>query len=847
IYGTVFDDLNGNGLQDPIEPGLAGVVISATVGGETGVVTATTRSYGQFTYGFEVARPGIHTISEQDPALPDYRSTTPDAINLDVSLGQSYIVNFGDTASQEFSPIMGIVFHDGDGSGTRDPSELGIEGVDIALSNGLAATTGSYGEYTFALWDTGYYQVSETDPPGYHSTTPNIVTVPVDDLGQLYVVNFGDSDDGSGTSFFGTVFEDLDVDGTRDGDEPGLAGVAVELTGPAEGLPVTHVTNEWGQYTFPLEQTGVFTVTETDPDGYVSTAAIPAHPSVIAVDANALRAELSSLGIDLGDNLFGDVQASQMVIISGSVWEDNGAAGGIPADGVWDGGEPGLAGAVVSLSTGLSQATGVDGSFLLYAPANQPITVTETNPEGYLSTGALAGDSAIVLGDDRLQVAPLDGGSVSDGNLFADVLPADLSVLKAGNPDPVAAGGILTYTLSYANESMQLSGEVTITDTLGDGMVFGGLVSQPAGWGGPSYDPGPPATLTWYTPTLAGGAAGSMIFTVTVTEEVAYGVLLTNRAEITGTVPESRVGNNAYIETTRAGCFCPADRYEDDDDVSRAVRLAVGAVQTHDFCDDPGDWVWFSAEAGQAITLTTSSWGRRADTFLALYDTNGSTLLVANDDYEGSTDFSSRIVWQAPADGIYFVEVSNRAGLTGCLTDYDLWLEVPASTEYWLYLPLVVRNVSLAPAVAADAVAEPRGVIEHGCPDRYEVDDTWQEARPLELGVVQAHSFDSNPYLYAADKDFVWLDLAAGDRVKVSVTTLTNTLTLLELYDVQGNALNLTGETELSWEAAEDGRYIVSIRPLTLDFGCVTEVGYKIVAERPQQWIMYLPLTLRNH
>ncbi|MFN2289643.1 MAG: SdrD B-like domain-containing protein [Anaerolineae bacterium] len=839
IYGTVFDDLDGDGQQDPSEPGLAGVVISATVGGEVGVVTATTKAYGQFTYGFEVATEGIHTVTEQDPALPGYRSTTPDEINLDVSLGQSYIVNFGDTQSGDFSSILGIVFHDQDGSGTQDASELGIEAVEIDLSNGMTATTGTYGEYVFAVDSSDYYQVSETDPPGYHSTTPNTVTVHVVGLGELYVVNFGDNGDVFSASLFGTVFEDSNVNGAREPEELGLAGAEVSIG----GLLPSYVTNDWGQYTFLLEQAGIYTVTETDLDGYVSTVALPGDAAVTAVDANTLRAEVASLGTDLGDNLFGDVRASEAITISGSVWDDNGAAGGVSANGLREAGEPGLAGAVVSLNSGLMATTGPDGAFLLYARPDQTITVTETNPDGYLSTGAIAGNDATVLDDDHLQVNALAGGSTSDANLFGDVMPADLSVIKSDDPDPVTPGGVLTYTLTYANESTQWSQEVYVTDTLDLNTALGGMVSQPAGWSLLGDDP-----LTWYTPTLAGGASGSLVFTVTVSGEVTYGMHLTNSVHITGTMLDVAPGNNVFIETTRVGCSCLPDDYEEDDEVGQASPLTADELQSHDFCDDAGDWMSFGAKAGQVITLTTSSWGRRADTFLAIYDTDGSTLLAANDDYEGTTDFSSNIVWQVTVDGTYFVQVSNRAGLMGCLTDYDLWLETSAQTEYRLYLPLVVRNASLEPVVeVVEDVVDPRGVIKHECPDDYEVDDTWQDAKPLDLGVAQVHSFDSDPLLYAADKDFVSLDLVAGERVRVQVTTLTNTLTLLELYDGQGHLLDSTAETQLSWKPAEDATYIVGISPLTSTFGCAADVGYRIIADIPEIMTIYLPLATKNY
>ena len=159
IHGTVFDDLDGNGVQDPSETGLAGVPITVTVGGGTGVLTTTTKTYGQFTYGFDITEEGYHTVSERDPALEGYRSTTPDEVNVLIGLGNSYIVNFGDRLPGADATIMGTVFDDDDGNGAQDPAELGIEGVLISLSNGLTYTTNVNGQYTFLINSSGYVQV----------------------------------------------------------------------------------------------------------------------------------------------------------------------------------------------------------------------------------------------------------------------------------------------------------------------------------------------------------------------------------------------------------------------------------------------------------------------------------------------------------------------------------------------------------------------------------------------------------------------------------------------------------------------------------------------------------------
>jgi hypothetical protein len=219
---------------------------------------------------------------------------------------------------------------------------------------------------------------------------------------------------------------------------------------------------------------------------------------------------------------------------------------------------------------------------------------------------------------------------------------------------------------------------------------------------------------------------------------------------------------------------------------------------------------------------------------------------MANDDSPGTTDYSSRIVWQALTDGVYYVRTTNRARLTGDLTDYEVWIEHREILE--IYLPLLMRDHSATSVTRSDAVLYPTGIISHTCPDAYEIDDTREQARPIEVGVAQVHSFDSEPVVnYAADKDFVWFDLDAQEAITFSITSFTNTLTLLELYDGYGSVLNVTGTTQLAWTAAAAGHYYLSISPLvTGTFGCSYEVGYELLAEMSPIRVIYLPLVVRD-
>jgi uncharacterized repeat protein (TIGR01451 family) len=1146
VYGTVFEDLNSNGVQDPTEVGLSGVVISATM--SSGIVTATTQPYGHFTYRFDFTEPGFHTLTERDPALPGYRSTTPDVVNLFVALGNSYVVDFGDT-NDGYSTIMGTVFDDVSADGVQDPGELGIADVLVSLSNGQTTRTGAQGGYTFPITDSGHLQVIETDPPGYHSTTPNEVTVDVAALGQTYQVDFGDDDNAAAVSIFGTVFEDRNVNGLREPSEIGISGVTVQITDTFDVPPAPFITNQWGQYTFQIDRTGVFTITETDLPGYVSTGSTAGSAAVSRVDDNNLRAVVDVLGTDLGDNLFGDVATGDVVTVVGTVWHDNGAAGGVAYDGVRDSGEPGLPGALVSLSSGLTQVSADDGTFSIYAPPGEPITVTETNPAGYLSTAAVPGSGATSVDDDTLHLAPLAGGLTSSGHLFGDILPTDLVITKTGAPDPVPGGGVLTYTLTYANDGPSDARPVVITDTLSSQVMFGSVVSQdPALF---SFTPAG-QDLVWEAPELVAGASGTIVFTVTVRPDAVGAVA--NTVVITSVTPDPDVENNVsqeltgvgspdqatiygtvfddldldgewdagepgipdvvvtldggatattdgdglyffltdeaglhtvvesdpegYFSTTSnevhlsvslgqsyridfgdgatpadvgaiygtvfedsdgdgrwdatelglegvvitlnggvttttdlhgrytfsplapgphvvvetdpegyfsttpnevhvdvlaetdyevnfgdadsatadfaaihgtvfddsdsdttwdanevgledvrvtldgstavrtdvygrytfsttvagqhtvvetdppgyfsttpnsvdqnvalgqgyqidfgdvlaAACTCGPDAYEDDDHAGAATLLQTGSFHTqqHDFCDDAVDWISVTVEHRGLYTITTSSWGQRADTVLSVYDRDGQTLVVGNDDYEHSTDYSSIIVWEAPASGVYYLQVANRGGAVGCYTDYDLSVE--SREPSIIFMPLVVKRygttvrslvdepvASQVEAVEPEGALGPTGVITHTCPDAFETDDTWTAAAAIEPGLPQVHSFDSDPVMYVPDKDFVWFDVEPlhvrhAMPISFTVTHLTNTVTLMTLYDPQGNVMDVTGTTELMWVPAQPGRYYLSVSPQTSSFGCVDAAGYRLLAHIPSVQSMYLPIILR--
>jgi hypothetical protein len=97
----------------------------------------------------------------------------------------------------ETGTIQGMVWDDQDMDGEHTGGEPFLTGVVITLeqvegSLVLSRTTGSDGWYIFAGLSPAFYVLTETDPPGYISTTSNQYTVRVRE-GVTKTINFGDS------------------------------------------------------------------------------------------------------------------------------------------------------------------------------------------------------------------------------------------------------------------------------------------------------------------------------------------------------------------------------------------------------------------------------------------------------------------------------------------------------------------------------------------------------------------------------------------------------------------------------------------------------------------------------
>ncbi len=165
-------------------------------------------------------------------------------------------------------------------------------------------------------------------------------------------------------------------------------------------------------------------------------------------------------------------------------------------------------------------------------------------------------------------------------------------------------------------------------------------------------------------------------------------VTLYIQADSSGVVSET--DNLDNISTGLDVCIASADAYESDDLPAEARPIASDGTQRRNF-DSLGDqdWVKFTAQGGVTYTIQTSNLGPAADTYLYLYDTDGSTLLAANDDYDGS--LASHIEWRAPVTGAYYLLVKHwNPDVAGCGTAYDLTMMRALTNK--MFLPVIFKS-----------------------------------------------------------------------------------------------------------------------------------------------------------
>jgi fimbrial isopeptide formation D2 family protein/uncharacterized repeat protein (TIGR01451 family) len=162
LTGLVWEDADADGVRDPGEEGLVGVVVDITwLGpGGTAVFTVTTGADG--TWALSDIPGGDYTAEVRLGTVPPgYSPSTPISVSVSVPNGGSGFVSHGVTTG---ATIGSIVWIDTDLDGVPDPNESGLAGVVVELvdeSGQVVATvtTASDGSYIFTGVVPGTYTV----------------------------------------------------------------------------------------------------------------------------------------------------------------------------------------------------------------------------------------------------------------------------------------------------------------------------------------------------------------------------------------------------------------------------------------------------------------------------------------------------------------------------------------------------------------------------------------------------------------------------------------------------------------------------------------------------------------
>lgn len=307
IRGVVYNDVNGDGVLQTGEGGLSSVIIRLNTG-----LMRLTGADGAYSFRVDA---GTYTVTETDPA--GYSSTTPNAVMVTVVDGSVVGADFGDRAMGGYGQILGKVTLDENNDGTLDPSEPGVDSVEIFLNSGERDTTDVDGLYSFLVAVTSY-SVTMTVPAGYLAVGPTSVNATLAAEGDTAVVDFGLSLYLETGTIAGKVYNDNDEDGVLDPGESGIASATLALSTGDSTL-----TDGSGDYSFTVAP-GTYDVTEVDFPGYVSTTINNVTGVVVQAD--------STVTVNFGDVLattltfqvitLGQTQRA-LSITSGDLAEDN--------------------------------------------------------------------------------------------------------------------------------------------------------------------------------------------------------------------------------------------------------------------------------------------------------------------------------------------------------------------------------------------------------------------------------------------------------------------------------------------------------------------------------------------
>lgn len=594
---SVWEDLNGNGLQDTGEPALAGATVQLL--NRNGIVIQTTLSDSSGRYFFtpliadqyqiRFIRPNGYqfTIANQDE-LDEDDSDAQDFPNEDegdteiIDLGVSVIDTRWDVGFYRPIQLGNFVWEDQNGDGLQDEDEPGVADVEIELYRAGQDETpidttisDADGQYSFDDQAPGTYYVRVL-PPTTHTITDR--DQGADDLdsdvnpitgisGQATLPSGGKNETLDiglvrQSTIGDLVWQDLNDNGLQDSGEPGVANVKVELRN-SDGVVIgTATTDADGSYGFTAVP-GSYTVAFTAPSGFQfvsqdsgsdDAADSDADPATGVVEDVLLASGMDESTIDAGLTRTEELINIQVIVngIDLATEGDPQILLGEPVEVVYivgnmgttplrdvvvtdEGGAP-IDGLTCSDTTILADGT-ITCEFL--TEAEEGLELANLNVTATLEDGSVTTTTQ----EEPIQVDVIESG-------------VDLSIAVMDNEDPFNAGNILQYTIVYTNNSPVDATNVTLIDTLPLGVLFNGFerVEPELVLPIPTISPEGQMILTWQIPTLAAGTSGEIVFFAD-TDPNLGGETIDNVVSISSETPEDTPEDNSATEMTTFRLF----------------------------------------------------------------------------------------------------------------------------------------------------------------------------------------------------------------------------------------------------------------------------------------------------
>ena len=506
ISGQVFNDLNGDGTREPNETGGAPGATVTLIDTRSGAAVATTTSGADGRYTFANLGPlvsnNVNSPYQVRVAAPAGWTTTG-TTTTQATLSSGTPVGGQDFPAFKLFTISGTAFNDLNGNQVADKGEPGLAGWQVQLTDlttGATSTaaTDKNGNYSFPTLGPGVYRVREVVPAGWSQLTPNPADVTAVSGTDVPGLSFADF---NLITVSGSVFEDLNRNGTQDAGESGVAGWVAQLVNGAGATVATQTTTAAGAYSFTGVGPGTYVVQLVPQTGWIQTT--PAEVAVAAVSGQAVAEpalgvlRLGSISgvafLDSNRNARQDTREAVLPNVTVTLQDAQGnTAGKTMTDAAGRYAFYDLEAGTYTISIGYGQP----GEFVLTAPGHLtsipvPVTVGSSTAANNVNTPlGIAGAPIVVAGADagggpvvqvydavsqtlKMSFYAFDpsftgGVRVAQGDLNGDGVPDIIAVPGPGGPPEVRAFDGVTGDLLFAFDAYEVSFTGGMYVALGD-------------------------------------------------------------------------------------------------------------------------------------------------------------------------------------------------------------------------------------------------------------------------------------------------------------------------------------------------------------------------------------------